>query len=243
MRDIDWSSYASVYDMLLEINPAYQEIISMFQTVIQSWSIEPGALTADIGAGTGNYSILLAQSFPGVSVIHVDPSPAMNQRALEKAQSLGITNLKIQQASEDKFDIGAERLGALVSIHALYTFPDPADALNRMFKRLAPGGYGFLCNCGRMIDMNSWRRYIFYHSSKTHGVVKTIKLFWLGREIAKQNKNIREAQRNGVYWSHSHQEFCAAVAGSGFEVIESGICYRGYSDYAVVRKPHTGNGQ
>lgn len=52
MKKVDWSSYAEVYDMILDYNPAYQELIIKFQDAIADWQIAAPASILDIGAGT-----------------------------------------------------------------------------------------------------------------------------------------------------------------------------------------------
>ena len=76
MERVDWSSYASVYDMILAYNPAYKELLRTFSKDIAAWEIEPGALLADFGAGTGNFSLQLARQFPKSVVLHIDKNPA-----------------------------------------------------------------------------------------------------------------------------------------------------------------------
>jgi trans-aconitate methyltransferase len=63
---------------MAENNPAYQALVREVAEVVDAWSIPAGLPIVDIGAGTGNFSILLATRFPGSTVIHVDASADMN---------------------------------------------------------------------------------------------------------------------------------------------------------------------
>jgi hypothetical protein len=70
---------------------------------------------------------------------------------------------------------------------------------------------------------------------KKHGIAGALKVFWQGREIAKQNANIRKAQMKGAYWTHSEAEIASAVSTCGFEIVRQESVYRGYSDLLVCR--------
>ncbi|MEM6633536.1 MAG: hypothetical protein AAF694_27940 [Bacteroidota bacterium] len=61
---VDWSSYAQKYDMLLTYNPFYQQLFLEVVEIAHTWEIPKGGGIVDIGAGTGNYSLEWAQFFP-----------------------------------------------------------------------------------------------------------------------------------------------------------------------------------
>ncbi|MGJ8611342.1 MAG: hypothetical protein ACSHWY_09615 [Octadecabacter sp.] len=85
------------------------------------------------------------------------------------------------------------------------------------------------------MDVADWRSYLFSSIRNEHGLIGALRFFWQGREIAKQNKNILKARKDGVYWTHTEAEFAAAVTAAGFEIVRQETVYRGYSDLLVCR--------
>ena len=61
--------------------------------VIQALALNPDALVADIGAGTGYFSVRLAHSVPQGRVYAVDTEPDMVKHLAERAKRDGLTNL------------------------------------------------------------------------------------------------------------------------------------------------------
>ena len=61
--------------------------------VIQALALKPDALVADIGAGTGYFSVRLAHSVPQGRVYAVDTEPDMVKHLAERAKRDGLTNL------------------------------------------------------------------------------------------------------------------------------------------------------
>ena len=233
---VSWNTYAQKYDMLLSFNPYYQRLHQAVLAKVRKWDIEKGDLIADVGAGTGNYSLSLARLFPQASVFHIDNDTGMNQAARKKRKQSGISNHTILETSIDKVQIAKGSLRALISIHALYAFPNPKEVLRNMYTWLQPGGEAVLVDAGRVINVMSWHMAISYHLVRTYGWKKTLEIFKEGREVSKQNAYIRNMQRNDTFWTHSHAEFCEAVKAAGFEILDSGTTFRGVSDWVVVRK-------
>src|ERR1700689_3195308 len=71
-KQIDWTAYAQVYDLMAENNPAYQEILLRCLETIAHWNLPPGSRIIDLGAGTGNFSVRIAQALPQCRILHVD---------------------------------------------------------------------------------------------------------------------------------------------------------------------------
>jgi cyclopropane fatty-acyl-phospholipid synthase-like methyltransferase len=61
--------------------------------VIQALALKPDALVADIGAGTGYFSVRLAHNVPQGHVYAVDTEPDMVKHLAERAKRDGLTNL------------------------------------------------------------------------------------------------------------------------------------------------------
>ena len=61
--------------------------------VIQALALKPDALVADIGAGTGYFSVRLAHNVPQGRVYAVDTEPDMVKHLAERAKRDGLTNL------------------------------------------------------------------------------------------------------------------------------------------------------
>ena len=234
---VSWNTYAQKYDMLLSYNPYYEQLQQEVMEHVKKWEIQSSDLLADIGAGTGNYSLLLAAQFPQATVMHVDKDTGMNARAAEKAQELELDNHRILPLGVEEVQFKANSLQGLISIHALYTFPYPEEVLKDMYHWLKPGGCAVLVDAGRMMKVLDWQLALGSHLVFRHGLRKTLEIFREGREVSKQNAYIRKMQQRGEFWTHSHEEFCEAVSNAGFEIQYQTTCYRGISDLVVVRKP------
>ncbi len=235
--NVNWHSYAEVYDLMADNNPAYQDLIAQFQQAIAAWRIEPHSQLADLGAGTGNFSIKLAQSFPTCQVIHLDANAEMNRLAERKTCGRHASNLRFVTADIGAAPFQPESLSAITTVHALYAFPQPPAVIANMFKWLQPGGYLFACDAGRMGRVPEWAMYLFRELYRRQGLRRTVEFFYRARVVTQQNRLIAKAQREGLYWTHTHAEFRAAIEAAGFEVLAAREVYRGNSDLVIARKP------
>lgn len=236
VHSVNWKTYAQKYDMLLTYNPFYQNLHQKVMEEVGKWDIENGDQIADIGAGTGNYSLSIAQTFPFAKVLHVDNDEGMNRVTAEKIKTNNVNNLAILEKGIDEVKLEKESLKALVCIHALYTFAKPGQAIQKMYSWLQPGGHAILVDAGRIVDVLSWKIAIGWHLFQNHGLKKMLNIMQEGKEISKQNNYIRQMQQKGEFWTHSHAEFCRNVEDAGFSILDSCTTFRGVSDFVVAVK-------
>jgi len=226
----DWSAYAAAYDLLLDHNPAYQQLLEEFENVL-SEAEAPGVIY-DVGGGTGNYSQIATRRYPESSIHFIEPDRGMRLRAQEKLSAHDNITYIDRPLQEVEPPVKAD---LVICAHALYSMPDPQDRLVELRNLLQPGGLLFLIDLGRPLDVADWRSYLFSHLTEELGVLEAIQVFWRGREIAKQNKAIFKAQQDNLYWTHSESEISSAVEEAGFKIEAQKTVYRGYSDLLLCR--------
>ncbi len=235
-RAVDWSSYAAVYDRMAEMNPAYQDLLDSYRHfIVQQW-LHPGDLLLDLGAGTGNFSLVAADEWPHCRVLHIDANEEMNAQARTKGQALGLTNIDVRCQDIAELDLPADSVASISMVHTLYALPDPQDVIRRMMHWLQPGGTVFACDPGRPLDMAEWGRYLFRNACAEHGFWRAAGLFWRCRKALTQNRRISESQRSDRFWLHDAAAFTRAFVDAGFEVESCRSVYRGVSDLIVARK-------
>ncbi|MDF3352145.1 class I SAM-dependent methyltransferase [Sulfitobacter sp. KE37] len=226
----DWSAYSSAYDLLSMHNPAYQELMQNFSAFLAT--IEVPQRIYDIGGGTGNYTEIAARACPDSEIHLIEPDTAMIQSARSKLaeyDNISFHNLGLEDVKEtDTCDLA-------ICVHALYAMPEQVQRLADLHRLLKPGGYLYLIDLGRRMNVADWRKYLLSELKKRHGLAGALRIFWQGREVAKQNKAICAAQERGAYWTHSAAELVSAASGAGFEIISQKTVYRGYSDLLVCR--------
>lgn len=235
MSEVDWNAYSRKYDMLLAFNPFYQEAFQRIMDQLKAWNIQAGGKVADLGAGTGNYSVEVARLFPEARILHIDSNPTMNKTALEKAE--GLQNFSVLDQGIHEVEMQEQSLNGLLCINALYTFPEPEEALQKMYNWMIPGAKAVFLDPGRIMNMFSWRVAISRYLIKTYGLRKTLAIFKEAKVVGQQNAYIRAMQKNGTYWTHSHEEFCKTLERTGFEIETSSICFKGDCDLVLARRP------
>jgi ubiquinone/menaquinone biosynthesis C-methylase UbiE len=236
-ESVDWEQYASAYDLLADNNPAYQSLVKEVVDVVSGLPLPAGAVIADLGAGSGNVSVRLAEDLPHAHVVHVDSATAMNVRAGAKASRRNLLNHRVEHCDAWGAPFRPGDLTAAVTVHALYALPHPREYLARIFEWLEPGGFLVACDAGREMNVLDWSWFLLRHSLRSHGLGQTVSLFRNTRVAAAENRKIGQEQRRGRYWTHELAEFRSAIELVGFEVLEAHVTYRGASDFVVARKP------
>lgn len=236
VRSTDWAAYATAYDMLLDHNPAYIDMQARALDAVERAALNDGATIADVGAGTGNASLAVAQRCPSARVLHIEPDEGMRRRAVTKGEERRIRNVTFMSLTVEELDFEDESLDAVVCLHALYTFPEPERALRAYARWLRPGGTAVIVDLGRVLDIGDWTRFFVGTLVRSVGPLGTAQVMWQGREILGQNRRIRDSQMDGSYWTHSHSEFLDSVSRAGLDVVEADTCFRGYSDFVVARR-------
>ena len=101
----------------------------------------PPTRILDVGAGTGNGSLALAEHFPAAEVLALDLSATMLQRVQERAEANNFAariSTKKMNLDEPWPELGTFQLvWAAASLHEV---ADPAAAFRQLFQLLQPGG-------------------------------------------------------------------------------------------------------
>ena len=147
-----------------EVVLAYDKISRWPQFKLLRWLIvtelkrhNPDGILADVGCGPGYLIAVMAKSLPNLSIIGVDISQEMVQKAAQNLSSLGLAEkVSFRQGDIQKLPFEANSLDFVVSTFSLHHWSEPNQALHEIYRVLKPGGQ-FL-----IFDLRRDSRRLFY---------------------------------------------------------------------------------
>jgi arsenite methyltransferase len=103
--------------------------------------IQRGERAVDVGCGAGIDSLIAAKKVgPEGSVIGVDMTPSMLEKARRAANELGLTNVEFREGYAEALPVEDGWADVVISNGVLNLMPDKAAALEEMSRVLKPNG-------------------------------------------------------------------------------------------------------
>jgi SAM-dependent methyltransferase len=140
MNQVFGSVYADSYDALYT-DKDYLAECQMVKRIFQTYADGPVGSILDLGCGTGNHAIPLAQQ--GYDVVGIERSESMLARARDKAQVVPGKRVEFRQGDIRHVDLGRKFDAALMMFAVLGYQQENADvraALTSARRHLQPGG-------------------------------------------------------------------------------------------------------
>ena len=104
-------------------------------------ALNPGEHVVDVGCGAGIDSMIAARMVaPTGSVVGVDMTPAMIEKARAGGNEAGLDNLEFRQALAESLPVADNWADVVISNGVLNLFPDKLAGLQEMARVLKPGG-------------------------------------------------------------------------------------------------------
>jgi SAM-dependent methyltransferase len=107
--------------------------------VIDALALSPNASVADIGAGTGYFSIRLAEAAPGATVYAVDVEPSMLAHIRKRTVGKGLKNVVTVQASSTSPNLPGA-VGLVIVVDTYHHLPNRPAYFRGLKQSLADGG-------------------------------------------------------------------------------------------------------
>lgn len=130
------------YDGTRRADPGIaRKLVSLIET-------PSGGVVADIGAGTGNYSEVLAQN--NYKVYAIEPSEIMRSQAKKNAGIFWLDGVAENLPLKDKF------VDAVTCVAAIHHFSDLEKAFEEMYRIVKPGGKVVIFGADHKARKNFW---------------------------------------------------------------------------------------
>lgn len=118
-----------------------REIYAQRHQILEETRISEGMDVADIGAGTGLFTGMIAKAVgPGGSVYAVDITPEFLKSIKERTGEEGHTNVRFVHCREDSVDLPAESIDLAFICDVYHHFEYPKSSLASLHTALRPGG-------------------------------------------------------------------------------------------------------
>ena len=102
--------------------------------------LRPGELVLDIGCGAGIDSLIAARQVgPGGSVIAVDMTPAMLEKAGQSAHQAGLTNIDFRPGLAESLPADDGAIDVVISNGVINLCPDKVAVMKEVHRVLKPG--------------------------------------------------------------------------------------------------------
>jgi cyclopropane fatty-acyl-phospholipid synthase-like methyltransferase len=133
-RFTDAESWAKVFD-----DPA-RDAWQHPDDVIAALALAPTMTVADVGAGTGYFTVRLARAVPGGQVIATDLEPDMVRYLGERAKREQLANVRAVQATADDPRLDAATVDRILVVDVWHHIADRARYAAGLARALRPGG-------------------------------------------------------------------------------------------------------
>lgn len=128
----------------LETRAADPSMSPIVDGYLDALDISDGTVIVDIGAGTGGVTRQIATRFSAASVLGIEPSVALTQKAVELASSLPNLSFSVGDGAQlDQSDASAD----VAILHTVLSHVhDPTILVNEVVRILRPGGTLVICD-------------------------------------------------------------------------------------------------
>ena len=104
-------------------------------------ALSRGAKVLDVGCGTGASALAAAEAVgPNGSVVGVDLSARLLDRARTKAASLGLNNFEFRLADMTSLGYPDGEFDAAISVFSIFFVPDMEGLVRELWRMVRPGG-------------------------------------------------------------------------------------------------------
>ena len=104
--------------------------------------IKKGDTVIDLGSGAGNDAFIArSETGDGGSVIGIDFTPAMIERAKMNVAKLGFTNVEFRQGDIENMPVASDVADVIVSNCVLNLVPNKNNVIKEIYRVLKPGGH------------------------------------------------------------------------------------------------------
>ncbi|MEL6930289.1 MAG: class I SAM-dependent methyltransferase [Cyanobacteria bacterium J06600_6] len=107
---------------------------------VESLSLKPDDVVADIGAGSGYFSSRIAQQVPEGKVYAVDIQPEMLQAIANMQEKQQIENIETVLGAEDNPNLPSASIDLAFMVDAYHEFAYPREMMEGIVSALKPGG-------------------------------------------------------------------------------------------------------
>ena len=108
--------------------------------VVEMMELKPTDVVADIGAGTGYFTFLMAPKVPQGKVLAVDIQQEMLDLLAARAKQLGLKNVEGVLGAEDDPKLPASAVDVVLMVDAYHEFSQPREMMESIVRSLKPGG-------------------------------------------------------------------------------------------------------
>ncbi len=112
--------------------------------LLEKLPLEPDHVVADLGAGTGYFSLPIARRLPRGRVLAVDLQPEMLRKVRAAAALAGVENIETVQASETDPRLPPAGVDLVLIVDAYHEFSHPREVMQGVVAGLRPGGRVYL---------------------------------------------------------------------------------------------------
>ena len=139
-KQIDAASYDDIAAEFDRLTERFSTPIAM--RMIELAQLKPSDCILDVGTGTGLVALRVARLLAGGRVIGIDHSRGMIGQACAKTSRLGLGEVvAFRQMDAERLEFPDQSFDVVLSLYALFHFPDPLRALGEMHRVLRPGGH------------------------------------------------------------------------------------------------------
>lgn len=224
--------YAEIYDALYSDKDYVAEANYIYRILSQTLSAKSPQIL-EVGMGTGKHAVILLSLIQDCSIVGLEPSGYMADKALKKG--LDVIQADAQSGMSAFNDISLDVVLALFHVVSYITDPkDLADFLDEVFRILKPGGIFFfdvwhkpaVLNLGMTLRVKRARTEdgrqvvrIAYPTIDEANSIGTVRYeIFLEDAVAKGFTRIQEDHSLRFF---DHMEIVELAKNAGFEVIQS----------------------
>jgi ubiquinone/menaquinone biosynthesis C-methylase UbiE len=110
------------------------------QKMVAALGLKSTDVVADIGAGTGYISQLLARQVPGGKVLAVDVQPEMVELLKQRVRDGKIANIQPRLGTEKSPELSPASIDLAIMVDAYHEFGYPQEMMTRIVAAIKPGG-------------------------------------------------------------------------------------------------------
>jgi ubiquinone/menaquinone biosynthesis C-methylase UbiE len=118
-----------------------REVFDRRREIVAAVGLRPGNAVADVGAGTGLFTMLFSQAVgPDGKVYAVDIAPRFLEHISKRARAAGATNVQVVRGTDISIELPPASVDRVFLCDTYHHFEHPQSSLASIRRALRPGG-------------------------------------------------------------------------------------------------------